>query len=103
MNTDIPKLYKAKDAIFVKSFIRHASEGFTHNFTPPIGELPDLGGNLSISITSGTVASGTSISTVQTYKLFIVPKDMINLVYELKKNYQARNLEQIIYPIKKQG
>lgn len=102
MNIDVPKLPQNPKVVIERGFSSvaendHALDDHAKQSPPVAG---DWGGYFVT--TSGTAASGTSLSTVQMQSIpYFIPSEGINPVHEQELNQTARNLEQKVNPTPK--
>lgn len=106
MYIDLPKLPNKPTYVIERPFSKMAEEDHTSNdfANQQMPEPPDIGGYAFMTAsTTGTAASGTSISTVRSYQITFMPREGVIPLYEMELNHEARNLEQITNPTKKLG
>lgn len=104
MNYDNPKL-PLKPQFVIERSLNGPAQGKNDSNNLPTGPLglPDLGGYPSITLqgTTGTVASGASLSTVPSYTINFMPREGAIPSYEMELQHLGRVSEQIVNPTEK--
>lgn len=98
---DMPKLPQYSPYVFERSIITRAGEtGYFDDLdTQRATDAENWGGHFIF--TSGTAASGTSLSTVQTHQITFIPSDGVIPSHFFEHYQNAHNMEQIINSKKK--